>query len=88
MRRREFISFVGSAVVRPPTVRAQQHVTPVVGILHSGSAEARRDQLAAFLQGLKEVGYSDGQNLKLEYRWAAGKYDQLPLWRVTLSSFK
>jgi putative ABC transport system substrate-binding protein len=75
---RTFISLFGSAVAWPAAVSAQQYVTPVVGYLDSGSAEARRDLLAAFLQGLKEAGYTEGENVELEYRRAGGKYDQLP----------
>src|SRR5262245_56095646 len=51
---------------------------PVVGFLHSGSADAFPHFLAAFRQGLNETGYVDGVNVAIEYRWAQGRYDRLP----------
>ena len=77
MRRREFIGLVGAAAaVGPLTVRAQQSATPVVGLLSSFSANERNT--AAFNKGLKELGFVDGQNVVIEYRYAEGHYDQLP----------
>jgi putative tryptophan/tyrosine transport system substrate-binding protein len=77
MRRREFIGLVGTAaVVGPLTVRAQQSATPVVGLLSSFSANQRNT--AAFNKGLKELGFVDGQNVVIDYRYAEGHYDHLP----------
>jgi ABC-type uncharacterized transport system substrate-binding protein len=79
MRRREFIAVLGgAAVVLPVAARAQQPVMPVIGFLSSKSAADSAEQLAAFLQGLKSFGYAEGQNIRIEYRWANGHYDRLP----------
>jgi putative tryptophan/tyrosine transport system substrate-binding protein len=80
MRRREFIALVGgaaaSSLCRP--VAAQQQAMPVVGFISSLEGRAERGQVAAFNRGLNELGYIEGQNVRVEYRWAQGQYDRLP----------
>ena len=64
--------------------KAQQRLMPTVGFINPASLEARRELIAAFSQGLAEAGYNDGQNLTIEYRWADGRNDQLPLLAADL----
>ena len=80
MRRRDFIKvIVGSAAAWPLAVRAQQaDKLPVVGFINAATAQNYRRQVAAFLNGLRESGYIDGQNVIIEYRWADEQIDRLP----------
>jgi putative tryptophan/tyrosine transport system substrate-binding protein len=79
MRRREFISFVGSAAVAwPLAARAQQSALPVIGFLNPASPATYADPLAAFRQGVGETGYVEHQNVAIEYRWAGENYERLP----------
>jgi ABC-type uncharacterized transport system substrate-binding protein len=80
MRRRQFIRFVGAAVAAWPLhVRAQERATPVIGFVNSASPQGGYARaLSAFLKGLGERGYVDGQNVTIEYRWAEGNPDRLP----------
>src|SRR5215831_16918144 len=77
MRRREFITLVGAATAWPLAARAQQPgKLPTVGFLGAASASAWSQWVAAFLQRLRELGWIEGRNLTIEYRWAEGSSDR------------
>ena len=78
LHRRELIAGLGSAAAWPMTARAQQPGMPVIGLLSSQSAEVDYKMVTVpFLQGLKETGYVEGQNVAVVYRHAENQYDRL-----------
>jgi putative ABC transport system substrate-binding protein len=78
LRRREFIAALGGAASWPRALRAQQKAMPVIGFLGIGTASPGESRLTALWQGLGDFGYVEGHNVAIEYRWAGGRYDQLP----------
>jgi len=69
---------VGAAAAWPLAAQAQQPAVPVIGFISTASAKAIASNVAAFLQGVKDFGFVEGQNLAIEYRWAEDHYDRLP----------
>jgi putative ABC transport system substrate-binding protein len=78
MRRREFIKLLGGAAAWPLTAGAQPTMPPVIGVLGSATAREWAPSVAAFLRGLSDVGFVDGRDVAIEYRWAENQYDRLP----------
>jgi putative tryptophan/tyrosine transport system substrate-binding protein len=79
VKRRDFVILLGGAAAGwPLAARAQRPAMPVVGALSSVSPDGYSGRLRAFRQGLREVGYVEGQNIAIDYRWAEGHYDRLP----------
>ena len=78
MNRRAFIAGLGSAAAWSVVARAQQPAMPVIGFLKDQSADNSKIETVAFLQGLKETGYVEGQNIVVEYRFAENQLDRVP----------
>src|SRR5215213_4105614 len=78
MKRREFLGVLAGAAAWPSGVRAQQSTTPLVGLLNSGSPDASENLAQSLRKGLAELGYVEGRNMTIDYRWSRGRYDVLP----------
>ena len=78
MDRRRCIALFGGAIALPCVAAAQQKAMPVIGYLAVGGPDPENSFQAAFRQGLSEAGYVDGQNVRIEYRWAEGKPERFP----------
>jgi putative ABC transport system substrate-binding protein len=90
MIRRDFITLLGGAAAAwPLAARAQQERTRRIGVLSGGSAADDPDgqaQIAAFLQGLQQLGWSDGRNMRIDTRWSAGNADNIRKYAVELAA--
>jgi putative ABC transport system substrate-binding protein len=74
MRRRAFITLLGGAAASPFILpRPSRAALPVIGFLHSASPEPNVKRLAAFKRGLQSAGFTEGQNVAIDYRWAGGR---------------
>jgi putative ABC transport system substrate-binding protein len=86
MRRREFITLAGGAAAAWVSSARAQEPRKVIGFLASGSSDAFPGLLAAFVQGLKDTGFIEGNNISIEWRWAEGQYNRLPSLAAELVS--
>src|SRR5690349_5001610 len=85
MNRRTFITFLGGTATLLPLAAHAQEAVPVVGFLGSGSPKTFSPHIKGFLNGLKQGGRIEGQNIKIEYRWAQGEFARLPALATELA---
>jgi putative tryptophan/tyrosine transport system substrate-binding protein len=84
MKRREFIALLSGAAIWPLVTRAQRNAMSIIGYLSIETYRPEALRLAGFRRGLNESGYVEGQNVRIEYRWAEGQFDRLPALAIDL----
>src|SRR5262245_27257375 len=82
IERRDVLTLLGAMTVWPLAARSQQRQMPVVGFLNSASSSGYMPMVSAFRQSLKDVGYVEGRNVAIDFRWAEGQYGLLPAMAV------
>jgi putative ABC transport system substrate-binding protein len=87
MRRREFITMIGGVAAWPLAAHAQQKI-PRIGFMGNSTAALESNLVDAFREGLRELGYEEGRNIAIEYRWADGNYDRFPTLAAELIATK
>src|SRR5437762_7436304 len=85
MQRRIFILLAGAAAGWPFAAHSQQKAIPVVGFIDSSSPEVFGREVAAFRKALAEAGFTEGRDVRIEYRWAEGRYERLPALAAELA---
>jgi ABC-type uncharacterized transport system substrate-binding protein len=90
MRRRKFITLLGGAAAGWPLAAPaqQQAKVPQIGFLGNSTAALEADLVGPFRDGLRDLGYEEGRNIVIEYRWAEGKYDRFPALIAELIALK
>jgi putative ABC transport system substrate-binding protein len=88
MRRREFMAALSGAATWPLAARAQQRAMPVIGYLSSKTADSDASMLVSVRRGLGDVGYAEGRNVAIEYRFADGRYDRVSAQLTDLTQSK
>ena len=88
IQRRGFITLLGGAAAWPLAVQAQQRALPVIGYLSGRTADADASTLVSVRRGLADVGYAEGRNVAIEYRFADGRYDRLSAQLTDLTQRK
>jgi ABC-type uncharacterized transport system substrate-binding protein len=88
VNRRQLIAALSGAAAWPVTAWAQQAAMPVIGFLNGQSPATSKHLVAAFQKGLNEVGYAEGRNIAIEYRWAEGQIDRLHVLVARFNQFE
>jgi putative ABC transport system substrate-binding protein len=86
MTRRDILALAGMAATVTVPARAQQPAMPVIGYLGSESPKAYASRISAFREGLAEIGFAEGRNVAIDFRWAEGQYGRLPALAMELAS--